>query len=257
MKIGAYQFGVTGDIERNFRAIERAVGLAVKQGVHLLVFPECALTGYPPLKTTVKAIDFSVVEQYVDALDSLAVENDMYLMVGSVTHVEARTCNTALLFGPDGRINPPYHKRALWGWDRENFAPRGASGIYEIDGCRVGVRICFEVRFPEFFRELYRAKTDLNLVLFCDVADRDDPERYELIRATLRTRAMENTTAILSVNDTAPYQTAPTAVFLEDGTVAAELPRGEEGLLMWDFTPMQANLSMRGRRALSDELISM
>ena len=53
------------------------------------------------------------------------------------------------------------------------FAVTG-DGIFEIAGISVGVRICFEVRFPEYFRELYARKTDLNVVLFYDVSDVDD-----------------------------------------------------------------------------------
>lgn len=253
MKIGAYSFGVTGDIARNFCAMEHAVALAAGQGVRLLAFPECALTGYPPLKTTVTAIDFSQVEHSLNALAALAVKHDIYLLAGSARRTDVGIHNAAFLFGPDGREHMPYGKRALWGWDRENFIPDKTPGVYEIDGYKIGVRICFEVRFPEYFRELYRARTDLNLVLFCDVAAREDLARYELIRSALRTRAMENTTAILSVNDTAPYQTAPTAMFLENGAVAAELPCGEEGLLIWDFAPMEEDFSMQGRRTLTEE----
>lgn len=48
MKLGAYQFGVTGDIDYNFTIIKSAIKEAVEEGIKLLVFPECALTGYPP-----------------------------------------------------------------------------------------------------------------------------------------------------------------------------------------------------------------
>ena len=48
MRIGAYQFAVTGVIENNLAAVQRAVSQANARGVELLIFPECALTGYPP-----------------------------------------------------------------------------------------------------------------------------------------------------------------------------------------------------------------
>ena len=59
-----------------------------------------------------------------------------------------------------------YDKRALWGWDRDNFTEGQNEGIFEIGGITIGVRICFEIRFPEYFRELYKQRTDLNVVLF-------------------------------------------------------------------------------------------
>ena len=51
MKIGAYQFVVTGDIRENFACIEKAILAAARQNVRLLVFPECALTGIPPTQS--------------------------------------------------------------------------------------------------------------------------------------------------------------------------------------------------------------
>ncbi len=48
MRAGAYQFRVTGDPEVNFRRIRAGAEAAGKAGVRLLLFPECAVTGYPP-----------------------------------------------------------------------------------------------------------------------------------------------------------------------------------------------------------------
>ena len=48
MKIGAYQFGVSGLIQKNLERIKEAIVRASQEEVRLLVFPECALTGYPP-----------------------------------------------------------------------------------------------------------------------------------------------------------------------------------------------------------------
>ena len=47
MRIGAYQFAVGSNITDNFHAVCRGVEEAVRQNIRLLVFPECALTGYP------------------------------------------------------------------------------------------------------------------------------------------------------------------------------------------------------------------
>ena len=52
----------------------------------------------------------------------------------------------------------------------------------------MSVRICSEVRFPEYFRELYREHTDLNSILFYDVPKYDDLERYNSIKLHIRTR---------------------------------------------------------------------
>ena len=47
MRIAAYQFPVSGSIEENFKQMKMAIQHAAELQVRLLIFPECALTGYP------------------------------------------------------------------------------------------------------------------------------------------------------------------------------------------------------------------
>lgn len=98
-------------------------------------------------------------------------------------------------------------------------------------------------------------KTDLNIVLFYDVSDTDDRERYDLIAAHLKTRAVENVTAFISVNATSPYQTAPTCYIDASGKVISELKRGEEGMLICDHVKRELNFGELGRKRYSDGFV--
>lgn len=82
-----------------------------------------------------------------------------YPIVGSITKEADVYYNSAMPFTPNKSIKV-YHKRALWGWDRDNFCEGGENGIFEIEELKIGVRICFEVRFSEFFRKLRRNLSD-------------------------------------------------------------------------------------------------
>ena len=254
MRIAAYQFAVSGDIRENFKEIEKAIYLAKRENVRLIIFPECSLTGYPPRDmTNSSCVDFELVQIMCEKLQSIADENDISFIIGTIFK-EKEIYNRAILFRPDRQIMF-YDKRALWGWDRENFAKGSHDGIFEMEGIRFGIRICFEIRFPELFRELYRRKTDINLVLFYDVADTDDKERYDLIRGHLRTRAAENVTTTISVNAISPFQTAPTMVLGKSGQCIKERARNKPGLLIYDFEKTENDLGEKGRRAISDELL--
>jgi len=254
MKVGAYQFAATGDISDNLNTIKSAIIDASEKGIRLLVFPECALTGYPPHDmASSSAVDFGALDMAYQELQALIDQGNVCLILGTISKEHAKHYNSALILRPK-QAKLFYHKRALWGWDRENFTEGKEDGIFDLGDWKIGVRICFEVRFPEFFRELYRQKTDLNIVLFYDVSSTDDAERYDLIKAHLRTRAMENTTPILSVNTICPYQTAPTALCDQSGHTLAEACRNTEGLLVFELEKTEPNFGEQGRIELSDRL---
>jgi predicted amidohydrolase len=226
--------------------------------VRVLSFAECAVNGYP--QGDVKA------QQLLAGIDSgmlygefggLAREHGMFLLFGGIYTTYGGLQNAAFLANPDGDVSPIYAKRALWGWDRDNFLVGSAaqSGVFEADGFRLGVRICFEERFPEFFRELYAARADAVFVLFNDRTTEESMARYELIKAHLRTRAVENIFPVVSMNNCDRFQGAPTAAFDENGTAASELPRHQAGLLTYSLEKHALSFGAEGRKTISDNLL--
>ncbi len=257
MKLAAWQFGVSGDIRQNLASVRNAAMRAADEKAGLIVFPECALTGYPPRDIPGPSdMDMRAAAEAADALQETADRAGIHILAGMVVQSGSGYCNRACLFSP-GKPVQWYDKRALWGWDRENFIPGTEPGVFDICGFRIGVRICFEVRFPEYFRELYQAGTDLNIVLFYDVSDHDDADRYGMIRGHLVTRAVENVTPVLSVNAIRPWQTAPTCMISASGTVCCELERNREGLLVYDFEKREPDFGESGRKQYSDWLLGL
>ncbi len=258
MKLAAYQFGVSGDVRQNTAIIERAAAQAAEQGAELIVFPECALTGYPPRDiASAEAADEAAVLRATEEIKALADRLGIAILVGTIaSDGPGEFYNRAYFFVP-GEPTWWYDKRALYGWDEENFAQGTEDGVFRFGEYTIGVRICFEVRFPEYFRELYLAQTDLNIVLFYDVADTDDTDRYQLIRGHLQTRAVENVTPILSVDATKPYQTAPTCYIDASGSVKAECERGSESILFYEFEKQKPTFGEVGRKRVSDSLLGV
>lgn len=256
MKIGAYPFAVSGSLPDNLNIIRRAILQAAQENIELLAFPECALTGYPPRNLpSAGCVDLNALSAALDELQCLSDRCGMCIICGCITHEGGKYRNSAAVFRP-GRERTFYHKRALWGWDRENFVPGSDGGIIEFRGLKIGIRICFEIRFPEFFRELYLEDTNLNIVLFHDVLDAPDSDRYELIRAHIRTRAAENVCPLLAVNATHPQQTAPSMLCGKSGEILAELPPGEQTLLVYDLKHEALSFSEQGRKYICDQIMN-
>lgn len=81
MKIAAYQFAVSGDIRNNFEEIKKAISMAKENLVELVIFPECALTGYPPKDIPDSTrIDFKLVDDICHKLQMLADEKRFRLL---------------------------------------------------------------------------------------------------------------------------------------------------------------------------------
>lgn len=248
MRIGVFQFGSGADIRANGDSICRAMRNASKTNVRLLVFHECAACGYPPIETPdIDRIDYGALDALYGRVCRLAKECGLYVAVGMIRQDGSKRYNAIRVISPEGRSLGDYDKRALWGWDVNHFERGSSPGVFDIDGIKVGFRICYEVRFPEYFRELFQAKAELCFVSFSDVSGQDAPERYQIIRAHLLTRAVENVMTVVSVNSVSGHQTAPTAVFDINGRVVLEAPRNEEHLLIYDYVRPEIGFGAQGR----------
>lgn len=258
MIIGVFQFPGSHSISDNHKAIKRAINSAAQKGVRLLVFQECAACGYPPVETPdVEKIDCELLDLYLQEVKGLAKEHDMYIALGTIRKESSKYYNSIQLIDPMEEITGNYDKRALWGWDLDNFTQGEVPGIYQIDGIQVGFRICFEVRFPEYFRELFKANVQLCFVSFCDVWDSDYLERYNIIKSHLVTRAVENVMTVVSVNSISKYQTAPTAVIDINGSILCEAPRNQEHLIVYDYNPPTMEFGQKGRLHYSNQLLGI
>jgi omega-amidase len=256
MKIAVFQFAAGSVITDNFAAIQRAISEAHRSHVRLLVFQECALCGYPPVETkNVRDIDFQRMDSCIGEIKELSKQCDMYIAIGAVQKSNDTYYDSILIIGPTGEFIGIYDKRALWGWDRDTFVPGESDGIYQIDEFKVGFRICYEVRFPEYFRELFETGVSLCFVSFCDVSEEADDERYGILKSHLITRAAESVMTVVSVNSISAHQTAPTAVFSPDGRVILAAEKNQESLLIYEYEKAKNSFSGEGRETLSRALL--
>jgi predicted amidohydrolase len=143
-----------GEVDRNLERIERAVADAAVGGTRLVVLPEAAVTGY-----VFENLDEALtVAQRASAvaearLAELATTHDVALIVGTLEAEAREVFNTALIFSPDGR-RYRYRKMHLPYLGVDRFATPGpdAPEVYDLAGMRVGVLICYDLRFPEAAR---------------------------------------------------------------------------------------------------------
>jgi NAD+ synthase (glutamine-hydrolysing) len=170
MKVALAQINATvGDLEGNAQRIVNAARRAYGQGVHLVVAPELALTGYPPEDLLLRPAFMSACEQALRGIArELMSSQGLHVLVGHPHQfgdrgdVRTKSTSQPLRFNAasvlaGGRIVGTYCKRELPNYqvfdERRYFASGRDAGlkplVFEVGGTRVGVLICEDAWFDE------------------------------------------------------------------------------------------------------------
>jgi NAD+ synthase (glutamine-hydrolysing) len=250
LAVGVAQMPETADLGRNLREIARFVELARRAGVALLVFPECALTGYAPaLHKSSAGFDSDGTEAAVEEVRGLARKSRLALVLGTHLPLDRGWSNSALLIGPDGRIATRYDKTHLYGLDTAYFlAGRAAPAVKSLRGATVGLQICFDLRFPEVSRWLALRRAELIIVL-AYIHGKKEMWKRPVIEAHVRSRAAENGRFVVFANAAGPQQNVPSMIADPRGWIAAQARRGVRELLVarLDLSRIQDDM-LRARR---------
>lgn len=191
MRIGFVQFHpVFGGVARN---IAKAVTMARSQQADLWVLPELFATGYQFTgRDEASTLAEGTGGPTVRTMTAKAEELGCWFCGGFPEKEGRRVFNSAFLVGPRGQLHV-YRKVHLFDREKELFAPGDAGfAVFDLDGVKVGMMICFDWIFPESARTLALAGAQIilhpaNLVLpHCPDA--------------MKTRALENRVFTVTAN---------------------------------------------------------
>jgi predicted amidohydrolase len=199
IRISAIQLEIEdGAHERRRETAFRVVREEAARGADLVILPELWPIGafgfgdYPGLA---EPLDGSLNEQ----LSGLARELGIVLHGGSVPERDGdRLYNTAVIFDRDGTRLGSYRKMHLFGYgSREpEVLSKGEEVVtVSFDGCRAGLAICYDLRFPELFRHLVDQGAELVLL-----PSGWPIPRLEAWKTLGRARAIENQVAYVGCN---------------------------------------------------------
>lgn len=211
---------------------------AREAGAALLCFPEGFLQGYLTNEAAARrhAVDLGSAD-FQRILMRFDQRGPMVVM--GLIEVEAgRLFNTAVVIH-HGALAGRYRKTHLLGGERL-FEPGSDCQIFDVDGLRFGINICFDTNFPEAAQKVADQGASLivcpaNNMLRRDVAE-DWKARHNAVRGE---RCRETGLWLVSADVTGERDGrvawGPTAVLDPAGEVAAQLPLDAEGLLLFDL----------------------
>ncbi len=209
MKVSAIQLNSQPDLQYNLDMAYKFIQEAAKDGADLVALPENFAFMGNEQKRQEQAHEISKATD--KALKKWAMEFEIYLLGGGypVPAENGKVSNCARLIDPNGETIALYDKIHLFDVElsekeiyRESDMVKAGREIVVADlpefGMKAGLSICYDVRFPELYRELVKQGAD---ILFVPAAF-TRPTGKAHWETLLRARAIENSTFVV-----APAQT--------------------------------------------------
>lgn len=195
LRVAAVQMRSTRSLADNLAAIEQQLATCAAVGVRVVLFPECAATGYFD-DEYMRSI---TAEQLADAerrLSEACREHEVYAIVGMPCREGAKLYNSAVVFDPKGRVIERYHKLQL----AETWPDEGDHlSIFPIDGVWCSIIVCHDERYPELVRLPVLAGA--RVVFYMSHESGLHHERkLEPYRAQIQARAVENSVFVVQAN---------------------------------------------------------
>ena len=230
---------IVGDLPGNVDLLTAWVSRATEADADVVVFPELAITGYPPEDMVLRP---SFVEDNLTALDALAAKTagGASIVVGFVDRTELGIHNAAAVIG-NGQVIARYHKIKLPNYgvfdEARTFTPGDAACPIRLAGSELGLSVCEDAWMPgPPFDEYARRKTPVILNINGSPFHRGKAdERVEICRE----RALETGSWIVYVNAVGGQDElifdGGSVVVRPDGSLAHHAAMFEEDLLVVDI----------------------
>lgn len=222
------------DAEYNLGLIEHAMASAAAAGAELVVFPECAVSGYmfDSLEDACRVAE-PVPGPSSERFAEMTARHGLYAVAGMLEQAGDACYNTALLAGPGGIISV-YRKTHILCLGVDRFTTPGTIPyrVHDLPIGRIGILICYDLRFPEPARVLaLQGAQAIVLPTNWPESSTIQPDVFT------RSRAAENRVFLLAANRVGEEGGARflgrSQVVTPDGDVLAEASqRGAETLLV-------------------------
>ncbi len=215
MRVAALQMVASEGAADNLRQAAELIDRAVEEGAGLVVLPEyfayygCELLSFEQ-QVASEATPQGTARRF---LAEQAKRHGIWLLGGTLPIIGAgdkRPFATSLLVSPEGKVAASYNKMHLFDVDVDETDGAGDRAYRESDSyrpgddivvaetpiARLGMSVCYDVRFPELYRDMSRQGAEIMLVPAAFTA-RTGEAHWELL---LRARAVENLCYVVGAN---------------------------------------------------------
>ena len=210
MKVAAVQLTSTGNVTENQELALAKIREAAGNGARLIVLPEATSQNFRSGRLDEQAQ--TLEGPFVTALRELAEELEVTVVAGMFCPADTverdgktinRVTNTALIAGP-GVLGgyDKIHTYDAFDYHESDTVLAGESLVaFDVDDLVVGVATCYDIRFPEQFKELAGQGAQLIVV---PTSWADGPGKLEQWRLLTAARALDSTSYIVAAGQSRP-----------------------------------------------------
>jgi len=136
---------ILGDMDASLTEVKRALSWAQEEALDIVCLPECYLTGYCRTDEEAGAHSIELGSTLFSRLMSELRQFDPVVILGLMERCGSELFNSAVIV-ERGRVLGVYRKQHLI---ESAFSPGRESPVFEKNGVRYGVNICYDANFPE------------------------------------------------------------------------------------------------------------
>lgn len=243
MKVAAVQMTSGKDKEKNLKQAERLITFACKKKATFVVLPE-VFNFRGGLDEAVKAAE-NIPGYSTNYIAKFAKKYKIWILIGSMMEKDARKpFNTSVLINPKGKIIAKYRKIHLFDiklQGKELFeSKRNQAGttpkIVNINKAKIGLSICYDLRFPELYRMYSKKGTEIICIPSSFTHVTGKAHWHTLVRA----RAIENLSYVIAPNQagigSSGIRTYGHSLIVNPwGNILAEGPANKEAVIFADI----------------------
>ncbi len=197
MRLALLQCAPFDDVTAATARLEAVAAEAAAKGAEILIAPEMYLTGYDIGVAAVRAAAEPIDGAMVAAVAEIARKNEIAIVAGFPLRDDGRIFNAVAFIDRSGERRSLYRKTHLYGdVDQSQFsAGDRLADVFDYEGWKIGLAICYDIEFPEVARALTLAGAELLLVPTANMEPFDT-----VARRLVPARAEENGVAIAYAN---------------------------------------------------------
>jgi len=148
------------------------------------------------------------------------------------TRMAGKPHNSLYLIGPDGKIVDRYDKRFCIKAELRRYTPGDRFVNFSVNGVKCSLLICFDLRFPEIYRQLYKQKVNCIFQSFYNARQKGPSVHTHIMRQTMQCRAATNYFWVSMANSSGYYSPYSSCFVQPDGKIVCQLKPNRAGVMV-------------------------